>query len=145
MVALACMMRTPVDPQSEIKGTTASRGSLSDFSENDGRGRITNPPRRMKPGRLVVALPTRPGPGRQWMMMGDSPPLSTYFYVMGGHSRLSKSSSGVSRRARRRRWKTGAPIGSAFGPAPTHPILTSLWMTGRRPKSGNISRSFASR
>ena len=75
--------------------STASRGSLLDFFESVDHGRITIPPRRMKPGRLVVALPTRPGPGGQWMMTGDSPPLSTYFYIMGGRSRLSKSSSGA--------------------------------------------------
>ena len=141
VVALACMMRTPVDPQSEIKGMIyASRGSLPDFFENDGRGRITNPLRRMKPGRRVVALLTRPGPGRRWMMTGGSPPLSTCFYVMGGHSRLSTSSSKGSRCARRRRWKTGALIGSAFGPPPTRPSLTYFWMIGRRPNRSEERR-----
>ena len=65
-------------------------------------------------------------------------------FNVGNIKALLRSSSEASRRARRRRWRTGAPVGSAFGPPPTHPSLISLWMIGRRPKSGSISRSFAS-
>jgi hypothetical protein len=34
--------------------------------------------------------------------------------------RLSKNSSGASRHARKRRWRTRAPVGSAFEPPPIH-------------------------
>ena len=138
-----CARRWTLNQKSRAR-STASRGSLLDFSENDDRGRIPMLPRRMKLGRRVAVVPARPGPGGQWMTMGDSPPSLTYFCVIGGHPRLSKSSSGASRHARRRRWRTRAPVGSAFGPPPTHPSLISLWMIGRRPKSGSISRSIAS-
>ena len=105
-----------------------SRESLSDSFEIGDRGRISAPLARMKPERRVEVIPVRPGPGGRWMMTGDSPPLLTCFCVMGGSSRLSRNSSGASRRAQRRRWRTGAPVRSAFEPPPIHQSPISLWM-----------------
>jgi len=128
--------------RSRARSTTLTR-SLLGSSESVGRGRTAFPPRKTKPGRRAAVVPVRPGPGRRWMTTGGSPPLSTYFYATVGRLRPSKSSSGVSRHARIRRWKTGALTGSASEPPLTRPSLTSLWTIGRRLRSGSISRSFA--
>ena len=70
-------------------------------------------------GLLVVATWTRLGLRGRWMMMGDFLPWSICSCAMEARSRQCKSSSKASRRARRRRWKIGAPGGSAF----KHPLV----------------------
>jgi hypothetical protein len=145
VVALACAMRTPVDPQSEIKGTIYSiEGIAPGFLRERRPWEDTN-------AAVEDGARTSGGGGAgetgTWRTVDDDgrfPSLIDLFLHHGGRSRLSKSSSGASRRTRRGRWRTRAPVESAFGPPPTHPSLISLWMIGRRPKSGSISRSFAS-
>ena len=121
VVALACAMRTPADPQSEIKGTIYGiEGSLPGSFETGDHGWISALLGRMKPEPRAEVTPARWGPGGQWTTMGISPPSSTCSCATGGRLRLSKSSSGASRHARKRRWRTRAPVRSAFEPPPIH-------------------------
>jgi len=59
-----CAPRWTLSQKSRAR-STASRGSLSDFSQNDDRGRIPMPPGRMKPGHRAAVVPVRPVPGGQ--------------------------------------------------------------------------------
>ena len=80
MVALACAMRTPVDPQSEIKGTVYGIEGIGPRFLQDRRPWVD----LSTVGEdEAEAIPGRPGPGGLWMTTGDSPPSLTYFYVMG--------------------------------------------------------------
>ena len=54
-----CAPRWTLSPRSRAR-STASRGSLLDFSENDDRGRIPMPLRRMKPGSRLEVVPMIP-------------------------------------------------------------------------------------
>ena len=145
VVALACMMHTPVDPQSEIKGTIYGIDGIAPGFLRERRSwedRI--PAEEDEAGTSGGGGTSETGTWKTVDDDGRFPSLIDLFLRHGGRSRPSKNSSGASRRAWIKRWKTGALTGSAFGLPPTHPSLTSFWMIGRRPKSGNISRSFAS-
>jgi len=145
VVALACAMRTPVDPQTEIKGTIYGiEGIAPGFLRERRPWEDQNAAEEDEAGTSGSGDTGESGTWRTVDDDGRFPSVVDLFLRHGGRSRLSKSSSGASRRARRKRWKTGAPVGSAFGPPPIHQSLISLWMIGRWPKSGNISRSFAS-
>jgi len=116
MVALACTMRTPVDPESEIRRTIYGMDGLPrDSSGSVGPGRNVFPPRRTRLERWAVVEAVKPGPGRRWTTMGSSLPSSTCSCATGGHSRLSRSSSAASRRGLTRIWRIGAPTGSVSG------------------------------
>jgi len=145
VVALACMMHTPVDPLSEIKGTIYGiKGIAPGFLRERRSWEDRIPAEEDEAGTSGGGGASETGTWKTVDDDGQFPSSLTCFCVMGGRSRLSKSSSVVSRHARMRTWKTSALIGSAFGPPPTRPSLTSFWMIGRRPKSGSISRSFGS-
>ena len=73
----------------------------------DGRG-ILMPVGQTRLGPLAAVKLTRPGLGGQWMTMGGFPPSLICSYTTGARSRPCKNSSGVLRRARWRRWSTGA-------------------------------------
>ena len=63
-MALPCAMRTPVDPQSEIKGTIYGiEGSPRGSFETDCCGRILVPTGEMRLGPLVAAMLARLGLG----------------------------------------------------------------------------------
>ena len=142
VVAIVCAMRTPVDPQSEIKVSLYGMDGLAPGFLRDRRPwEEPSAEEATTPALLAVATPTRPGPGGQWTTTGGFPLLSTYSCTTEARSTPFRSLSGASRRARRRRWRTRAPVGSVFGPPPIHQSPTSLWMTGRKPRSGSISRS----
>ena len=81
VVALACMMRSPVDPQSEIKGPIYGiEGIAPGFLRERRPSEDTNAAREDEAGMSGDGV-LRPRPGGQWMTMGDSiSPLSlTYF------------------------------------------------------------------
>jgi len=139
------MMRIPVDPQSEIRGTIYGMdGIASGFLRE----------RRSWEDRIPVEedeVGTSGGGGASetgtWMTVDDDgrfPSLVDLFLRHGGRSRPSKSLSEASRHVLTRRWRTGALTGSVFGLPPIRPSLTSFWMIGMRLRSGNILRSFAS-
>jgi hypothetical protein len=68
------MMRTPVDPESEIRRTIYSMDGIAPGFLRERRAwRTAFPPRRMRLGRRVVKM----APGRRWTTMGGSPPSLT--------------------------------------------------------------------
>jgi len=127
VVALACAMRTPADPQSEIKGTIYGIKGIA--------------PGFLRDRRLWVDLSTvgddeagtsgggDTGETGTWRTVDDDIWFPSHVDLFlrhgGGRLRLFKSSSGASRRVWRRRWRTGALGESAFEPLPIQRSPTS--------------------
>ena len=87
-MALACAMRTPADPQFEIKDTSLiSRGSPQGSFTANGRGKISAPAGETRLGPLAAATQTRPGLGGHWIMTGNFLPLSICSYATEARSR----------------------------------------------------------
>jgi len=114
VVALACMMRTPVDPEFEIRRTIYGMDGIA--------------PRFLRERRSYEdCIPAEEdeagtsGGGSEtgaWKTVDDDgrfPSLVDLFLCHGGHSRLSRTSSAASRRGPTRRWRTGVPIGFVSG------------------------------
>ena len=84
MVALACMMRTSVDPQSEIKGTVYGiEGIAPGFLRERRPWEDHKPTEEDEAGTSGGDATNETGTWKTVDDEGDSPPLSTYFYVMG--------------------------------------------------------------
>jgi len=100
VVALACMMCTPTDPDSEIRRTIYGMDGIApDSSGSVGRGRTVFPPRRTRLGRRAEVEAAKRAPGRRWMTMGGSPPSSTCSWAMGGLDTVEELIRGVKARA----------------------------------------------
>ena len=146
VVALACMMRTPVDPQSVIKGTVYSiEGIAPGFLREQLLWEDHKPSEEDEARTSGGGASDETGTWKTVDDDGRFPSLIDLFLRHGGSLEAIQELIQALRRAQRRKWRTGAPTGFASGPPPTRPSLTSFWMIGRRPKSGNISRSSASR
>ena len=139
-----CARRRTPYLRSKVR-SMVSRGSPRGSFGSDGRGRILASTWETRLGLVVAATHMRPGLGGRWLTTGDFLPSSICSCATEARSRPCRSSSEASRRARRRRWKTGAPGGSAFVPPLVRKSPISLSTIGRRRRSGSTSRSFVSR
>ena len=144
VVALACMMRTPVDPDSEIRRTIYRMDGIAPgFLRGRRSWEECIPSEEDEIGTSGGGGGSETGTWKTVDDDGRFPSLVDLFLRHGGLSKPSRSSSEASRRTPTRRWRTGVPTGSASGPPPTRPNPISSWTTGRRPRSGSTSRSFA--
>ena len=92
VVAIACAMRTPADPQSEIKGSLYGMDGLAPrFLRDRRRGRNPSPRKGMRPALPVVVRPMRPGHGARLMTTGGSLLSSTYSCATKVRSRPFRS------------------------------------------------------
>ena len=144
VVALAYMMRTPVDPDSEIRRTIYGMDGIAPWFLRGRRSWEERIPAEED------EIGTSGGVGGSetwtWKTVDDDgrfPSLVDLFLRHGGLSKPSRSSSVASRRAPTRRWRTSVPTGSASGLPLTRPNPTSFWTTGRRRRNGSTSRSSA--
>jgi len=139
------MMRTPVNPQSEIKGTIYGIEGIAPGFLRERRSWEDRIPTEEDKAR------TSGGGGASetgtWKTVDDDgrfPSLVDLFLRHGGSlETVHELIRGVKARTEEE-METGAPTGSTSGPPPTRPSLTFLWTIGRRLRSGSISKSFAS-
>ena len=119
-------MRTPADPQSEIKGMIYGIEGIAPGFLRDQRPWVDL--RTVGEDEAGTSGRGDTGEAGTWWSVDDDgrfPSLVDLFLHHGGRSRPFKSSSGASRHARRRRWRTGALGGSAFEPLPIRRSLIS--------------------
>jgi len=126
VVALACMMRNPVDPESEIRRTIYDMDGIAPGFLRERRSWEERVPvEEDEIGTLGGGGGSETG---TWKTMDDDgwfPSLVDLFLRHGGLSKPSRSSSEASRHAPTRRWRTGVPTGSASGLPPIRPNPTS--------------------
>jgi len=141
VVALACMMRTPVDPDSEIQGTIYGMDGIA-------LGFLRE--RRVWEDRIPAEEDEARTSGSQdgtWKTVDDDgrfPSLIDLFLRHGGSlETVENLIRGVKARADQE-MENWCPIGSASGLPPIRLSPTSSWMIERRTRSGSTSRSSAS-
>ena len=125
MVALACMMRTPVDPQSEIKGTIYGMDEIAPGFLRERRSwedRV--PAEEDEIGTSGAGGGSETGTRKTVDDDGRFPSLVDLFLRHGGLLETVEELIRGSRRTPTRRWRTGVPTGSTSRLPPIRPNLT---------------------
>ena len=139
VVALACMMRTPVDPQSEIKSTIYGiEGIAPGFLREHRSWENRIPAEEDKAGTSGGGGASETG---TWKTMDDDGRFPSLIDLMLRHGGVARDRP---RAHPRHQGARGGGDGELVPRPDLHPSLTSLWTIRRRPRNGSISRSFTS-
>jgi len=142
VVAIACAMRTPADPQSKIKGSLyCIDGIALGFLQDRWPWEDLSAEGEDDAGTSCGAGTNKTGTWGSVDDDGQFPSLIDIFLRHGGSlETVQELIRGVTVRTEEKMENWG-PVGSVFEPPLTQKSPTFLWMTGRKQKSGSIWRS----